>query len=200
MGWFHRTQLYCVWNAGTPAIRKTGCVFCSIFFWHCLNCIVQYIYTSPCIHSSQLNTYSIFTVWLCKTWRKKKPTKKRSGSGFSPQAAAERPNSCAAQGSRPWPCMFSIYSGIYMSPKLQAHEWAPVCSFGFDVTSSVWVGHSVPRQVFQKNCVPAQKHGAMLIWSNVRLARLCRWVKNYCNTKSMLIIYKSVEVIFSVCT
>lgn len=57
--------------------------------------------------------------------------------------------------------MFSIYSGIYMSLKLQAHEWAPVCSFCFDVTSSVRVGHSVPQQVFQKNFLPAQKNEAM---------------------------------------
>lgn len=56
------------------------------------------------------------------------------------KAAAVGPNSCAARGSRPRPCMFSIDSGIYMSPELQAHEWAPVCWFCFDVTSSVRIG------------------------------------------------------------
>lgn len=62
--------------------------------------------------------------------------------GLIARLAAAGPNSCAVWGSRPWPCMFSIYSGIYMSPGLQAHEWAPVCWFCFDVTSSVRKGHT----------------------------------------------------------
>lgn len=68
--------------------------------------------------------------------------------------------------------MFSIYSGIYMSLKLQAHEWAPVCSFCFDVTSSVRVGHSVPQQVFQKKVVDE----AMLVGTHARLANFCATV------------------------
>lgn len=63
-------------------------------------------------------------------------------SPFWPETAAAGPNSCAAQGSGPRPCMFPICTGIYMSPELQAHEWAPVCRFCFDVTSSARVGHT----------------------------------------------------------
>lgn len=71
-----------------------------------------------------------------------------------------------------------------MSLKLQAHEWAPVCSFCFDVTSSVRVGHSVPQQVFQKKFVPAQEDEAMLLGTDARLANFCATVlKKYCKTR-----------------
>lgn len=90
--------------------------------------------------------------------------------------------------------MFSIDSGISMSPKLQAHEWAPVCSFRSDVTPSVRVGRSVSQQVFsekKKNCVPAHKDEAML--------DLPGWATGItAQPKSMSIICRSVQVILSV--
>ena len=57
-------------------------------------------------------------------------------------------------GQRSTVHMFSIYSGIYMSLGLGAHEWTLVCSFCLDVTLSLSLGHA--RYISTQNLIQRQ--------------------------------------------
>lgn len=108
---FNRTRLYSVWNAVTPAIWKTCIdlyklfhVFCSISF-EIVSTVLDYVYILPYVYLVPnsihlLDIYSLIVEKL-EIYIKKTKNKTPIGSGFWPQSAAERPNSCAAQGSRP---------------------------------------------------------------------------------------------------
>ena len=120
-----RKQLYYVCIGVTCEICKMSEPYIYILF-QIIYTVVSFLWSSSLLIFKI--SYLLFMQVCCKfnlqrkIWKKTKQRKLPAGSVPWPQTAAAGPNSCAALGSRPWPFMFSIYRGIYMSLELQAHE------------------------------------------------------------------------------